>query len=471
MQRNNKYKSLAKDTGILAIGNFGTKILSFLCVPLYTAYLSTSDVGIADVLMTTITLLLPVFTLDLGEAVLRFLYDESIDKKKVYGIGIWSYILAVFFACLSTWVVCGINVTIKPYALFFILIFGFATLENLLSNVIKGNGKTKHFAIKGLVYTLFFVTTNILLLSVMHWGLRGYLISYIVAYAASCLYMLVVSGVNKSGFSIRIDKCLLKSMLIYSVPFIPASISWWINSFLDKYMLIWIEGVSANGLYSTAQKIPALITVVTGIFTQAWQLSAMKNYKDDDFSHFFSEVFRLICIVLLFGTSAVFLLNKPIALFLFQKDFYVAWKYVPMLTVAAIFSTLAAFLASVFTSAKKTNILFVSTTAGAIVNIVGNYFLIRYIGIMGASIATVLSFMVMVIVRIVTMRKIVKVNISVLRLAFSIFIMFLVAGILPYTSEVVYYIVAGLNLFLIVGMNYRDVIKAINMIKNRFFEK
>ena len=49
-QKRNKY--LLKNTVIFSIGNFGTKIISFFLVPLYTNILTTREYGTVDLIYT-----------------------------------------------------------------------------------------------------------------------------------------------------------------------------------------------------------------------------------------------------------------------------------------------------------------------------------------------------------------------------------------------------------------------------------
>ena len=74
----NRYNYLFKNIGILTLSSFATKLLSFFLVPLYTNILTTTEYGTYDLLNSTIGILLPILTLDIQEAVLRF----ALDKKK-----------------------------------------------------------------------------------------------------------------------------------------------------------------------------------------------------------------------------------------------------------------------------------------------------------------------------------------------------------------------------------------------------
>ena len=83
MNDNKKIKTLAKDTGLFAISNFGSKILVFLLTPLYTSILTTEEYGIADLITTTIGFIYPILTLAIADATIRYALDKETDKKKV----------------------------------------------------------------------------------------------------------------------------------------------------------------------------------------------------------------------------------------------------------------------------------------------------------------------------------------------------------------------------------------------------
>ena len=94
MKRDNKYKSLLKDTGWFAVGGFASKLLLFLLTPLYTVVLTTREYGIADLINTTIGLVFPILTLAITDATLRFAMKKSLDKKKVLN----NSLIIVFFS-------------------------------------------------------------------------------------------------------------------------------------------------------------------------------------------------------------------------------------------------------------------------------------------------------------------------------------------------------------------------------------
>ena len=81
-----KYSYLSKNILLFMISGFVPKILTFLLVPIYTRYLTTEEYGISDLISTTVSLLLPIFTLDIQDAVMRFAMDKNYNQKDVFSI-------------------------------------------------------------------------------------------------------------------------------------------------------------------------------------------------------------------------------------------------------------------------------------------------------------------------------------------------------------------------------------------------
>ena len=451
----NKYKSLLSDVGIFAIGNLGSKILNFLFVSLYTACLTTEEYGSANLVVTSVSLIFPVLTMAISEPILRFTCDNNENKNSIYSIGATIILLATILNTVVAILVSAFVPEIKNYILYYIILFFLTSLELSMSNFIKGINKIKVFAAKGILYSAVFIVSNIVFLTVLDLGLEGYFYAMIMAYILSILMMFIGGHLWQYKWSFKLDTNLLRRMLRYSIPMIPATIAWWINSSSDSYMITLLAGVSYTGMYSVAHKIPSMVTSITGIFTQAWQLSAMKNYDSPQFSSFFSNIFNSICYLLIIGSTFVIFCTKIIAVILFQKEFYIAWKYVPMLMVAAIFSTIAGVLASAYTSAKKTNILFISTVIAAALNIILNFALIKTIGPFGAAIATSLSFLTMVLVRLIFIKKIVKIEGNWKSILPSCIILFITSIMLVYLDQH-YWVIVTIMFITIVVINFKS---------------
>lgn len=422
MSTSPKTKQLAVDTILFGISTFGSKILVFLLTPLYTAVLLTEEYGVADLINTTVNLIYPVLTLAITDATLRYALDKNCSKQAVLGNSLvitllsWVLLLACYpvIAALDS----EITAQLSKYWGYFIATYGMYNLHLCFANFIKGVGKTKLFAIQGIVQTVTVIVCNIYFLLIAKTGLQGYLLSIIIGLAVPTALMFFVGGIAKYIFPLKLDKKLMAEMLKYSIPMIPTLLAWSINMYINKYMLIGLlpegEGLSASGIFSVANKIPSLLTAVLSVFTQAWQLSAISNVNDSDESAYYTKIYGMMHTVSLIGCLLIIPFSKIASAILFDASYYLAWQHIPFLTVSAFFSCMCGFLASAFRAYKKTGQLFVSVAIGAAVNIILNYVLIKTIGVVGASIATAASFLVTWAVRMQTIQRLVKVKIRLM---------------------------------------------------------
>ena len=455
MNDNKKIKTLAKDTGLFAISNFGSKILVFLLTPLYTSILTTEEYGIADLITTTIGFIYPILTLAIADATIRYALDKETDKKKVLNNSLLLTFFSVLILLLFRPIILLVNQTVDYYWMIFVATYALFNIHNCISNYIKGIAHTGLFAIQGLIQTIVVIACNIVFLVYLKMGLHGYLISIIIGYIVPIAIMIICGKLYKDIIPLKFDWILMRDMLRYSIPMVPTLLAWAINTSIDKYMIIGFVGLSDSGVYSVAHKIPTIFTTIMSIFTQAWQISAISNYGSDDESQYHTVIYSGLNIISVIGCLFVILLCKWFAVFLFAKDFFIAWRYVPLLTVSAMFASHGGFLASSFRAAKKTKSLFGSVLLGSLINVVLNWTLIPKYGSLGAAIATSVSFTVIWFFRFVLSQAIVEIKINK--------IVTLITYIIFYGSAIVVtFDIKGATLIvliaiLIVGLlNYKD---------------
>ena len=88
---------LATNTVIYAIGNFGTKILSYIMVLVYSYFITPDDMGYYDLVLTTISMLQPLIIFQINDGVFRFLIDSSEKKQKSIIGNSLKFLCFVFF--------------------------------------------------------------------------------------------------------------------------------------------------------------------------------------------------------------------------------------------------------------------------------------------------------------------------------------------------------------------------------------
>lgn len=407
MGEEKKYrKKLFKNTFVFAIGNFSSRLLIFFLVPLYTRTLSTTEYGMVDLITVTITLLLPIFTMNLHEAILRFCLDKNINKSDVLSVGINFSIIGFFImALISPFIMKLIGAS--SYITFFLITYILTALKNIFTYYSKGCEKVKLVVALGFLETILILLFNVIFLIKFNLGIYGYYYSAIISGIVVILLYIIMLKVRIKDCFKKNSWTLTKDMLKYSLPMIPNSLCWWISNTSDKYMITHYQGVGASGLYAVAYKVPSLLNTITSIFMQAWQISAVEEYEKKQDGNF-SEVYNFLFGINILACIVLILFSNLIAHIMFSVEFYDAVKFVPVLLGAYFFNGLASYLGTIYTASKKTKMLFISTLIGAIFNIIMNIILIPSYGGYGAAIATLISYFIIWLIRLVNTRNIVN---------------------------------------------------------------
>ena len=447
-----KYKKLATNTLIFAIGTFSSKVLSFLLMPFVTRMLEQGSYGDADLIQQTANVLIPIVFLQINSACLRFALDKDGDKSEVFSVGLRTTFLG-FAVFLLLWYPLSL-VRIKDFCLgdYIGLIYAFVLvsgLRQLCQQFVRGCGHVKTFAIDGILATATTLAFNILFLGPFHWGVQGYILAIIASDACSVIFLFATCKLWRFVKFRGVRKSTAFSMLKYSVPMMPTIILWWIINVSDRYMVTGFIGSAENGLYTAASKIPNFVIMFSSIFIDAWQLSAVDEYDSEDRAKFFTNVFRVYSGGVFSVSAALILGCQIMTKILVAPSYYSSWQYVPVLIMATTISCHVNFLASVYMAEKKNMMAMVTALSGALTNIILNFVLIPVIGANGAAIATLAAFVMVFITRGIDTKRFVKINYKtpivvaeLLILAIQATVMIVMkSGILMYAIEVVLVIV------------------------------
>ncbi|MBR1431780.1 oligosaccharide flippase family protein [Ruminococcus sp.] len=457
------YRKLGINMLSLTIGNFASKLLSFCFVPFYTAVLSTSEYGTADIVTTTVTLLFPFFSLIICESMMRFALDKNENKEDVFRVGIVVWLCGLVVLLIMSPLLLMFK-SLKNYWLLVILYYVAYSLSQNVGYYSRGVEKVVLFTLSGIVATVVTIGLNLMFLLWLKIGVVGYLLSSIIANFFSALVMIVGGEFYKYKISLsRIDKSLVKRMLKYSIPMIPNSASWWVSNSSDKYILLAFAGVAANGVYSVSYKIPTIVTIVTSIFATAWRISAVDKFGSKESQKFYSDVYGMYVSLTVIIASALMTINKPLSTFMFQKEFFQAWKYVPILLIASVVHAYCEFFGTLYTSSMQTKMLFYSTIIGAITNVALNFALIPFFSALGAAIATLISYMIVWLIRMIHSSKIMKLKYNLCSdlLAFIMITLQVVIASINLKNEI---IISTIIFFSIIIVRRNDLIRMLNMI-------
>ncbi len=416
MKSINKYKRLAVNTTVFAIGNFGSKILVFLLTRLYTKYISEDGMGVKELLETTALLLLPVFSFSLTEAVIRFGLEKSYDKRKIFSTaGILTFLgLALMAVCVPILRFIPFLNFINGYTVLLVIYICTSAIRSLCSQFVRVRNMVKLYSLDGILATLMLFIFNIFFIKTLGLGVKGFMISVILSDFCSSAFLFITARLDKF-FNIRYySKKLATTMMKFSLPMIPAIVMWTITGLSDKIFIEYMHsdrvvlGEGTVGIYGVANKIPNLISMVSTIFFQAWNMSAITENNSRDRSDFYEKIYSAYEAFLFIASAGLILLVKPVSAVLIDttnySDYGQVWKYTPILIIAVLFTSLDQFLGSIYTATKHTKNSFTTSLCACVLNIFLNICLIPAWGIYGASIATFLSYYLCFWIRIIDAR-------------------------------------------------------------------
>jgi O-antigen/teichoic acid export membrane protein len=417
-----KYKKLAANTVIVGIGSFSSKLLVFLMVPITTRLLSTSEFGSADLAVQAANVLYPIVSFGIANAIMRFGLDKNEDKTNVFSTGIFASILGFALMLLFTPLFYHVGSISKNVVSIFLYVF-FATIHAICSSFVRACEKIRLYAADGILGTVLTILFTLLFLKLWHMGVAGYLLATTAANAVSIIFLTIRAELYKflrfRGFNRQTSYRMLK----YSVPLIPSMIFWWITSVSDRFLVTHFLGSAANGLYALSNKAPQVITIISGIFSDAWLISAVSQEEDRWRDHFFSKVFRSYQAIAFITASGLIMCAQLVTRLLAAPAFFESWRYMPVLIVATVFSCFVTFLQSIYFVEKKSVSALVTISAGAAVNILLNIFLIPVIGINGAALSTLVSYVLVFALRAVNSGKYIKLKLNIPMMSLNILIL------------------------------------------------
>lgn len=404
----NKYKQLASNTIIFAIGSFGSKILLLFLTKLYTANINPADNSTKELLEITANFLIPIVTFSIAESVIRFGLDRRYSKQRVYtnalaitGIGIM--LMLAFSPMLS------VLPYMDGYTWLLMLYVCTSSLRYINSQFVRARGLVKLFAFDGILATLTLFIFNVIFIAVLKLGVTGFMLSVICSDFLSAAFLWWIADLKKYFSPGSLDGRLGQAMLAFALPLIPSTLLWTVTGFSDRIFIRYMPGPeggvgdAAAGIYGIANKIPNLVSTFSTIFFQAWNMSAILENDSKDRGRFYERVFDAYTSFLFIAGAGMIVFVKPLSAILIDTsqfpEYGTAYLYTPVLIVAVIMMCLNQFFSSVYAATKHTSHSLWTSIVAAVTNIVLNALLVWLFGINGAAFATFAGYFASYIIR------------------------------------------------------------------------
>lgn len=403
----NRSEKLVKNTAILTFGKICTRGIMFIMTPLFTRWLSQSDYGTFDLIVTYITFLMPIITLECAEAVFRHLLDakEERDKKSIITNAVVIDLIGFIICILITAILAISFEQIRNVAVYFVILLISETINTLMMMILRGLKMLPTYTVANIIYVIAMIISVTILVKFMNLGLAGIILGYSIGYLVSSIFIIIRSKFLQYVSFKCFDKLMAKRMLKYSLPMIPNTLSWWIVDASDRTIVSTILGSSTNAILAVAHKIPNLCQTIFSVFHMSWQENATETINDKDRDKYYSSIMNnmfviltSICVLILSGNFIIFKV-------LFTEEYFSAYYQVPILMMSIVLSMLAQFIGGIYVAKMESKTNGTTTIIAAIINIIVHLALINFIGLYAATISTLVAYLALFIIRYVKVKK------------------------------------------------------------------
>ena len=399
----NPIKQLAGETAIYGLSTILARIINFALVPLYTRVLTQSQYGVFSEFMAYIAMLQVVLTLGLETGCFRYASKEGADPRRVFSNAFVTVfgICALFLACLT--VFSGGISTALGYPGFdnLIIYCGLILLIDCTTAILFAKLRHEHkalkFAVIKTVKILTEVGVNLLLYLVLAarfaegsclWLTRFVSaapdFTYpVFAILVSCIVCLLLIAPELLKLTFRLDRQLIRRLLVYSLPLMVAGLPGIMNDVLDRVLMRFINADPVNwradlGVYQAAVKLAVIMQLFVQMFRYAAEPFFFQRERDKGGKQIYADVLNYFTAFCMFGFVTLMLFMDEIGLIL-GKDFRVGLSITPIMLMAYVITGILFNVNIWYKLSEKTGYAVWITLAGLVVTIAVNLvFMPRY---------------------------------------------------------------------------------------------
>lgn len=402
---------LVKNTSILAIGTFFPKLAIFITLPILTACLTKKEYGTYDLIVTLVSLVLPIATLQIQSAAFRFLIDfkDDEEQRRIIISNIYAFVIpitiitviVIFFCLIKESII--IRFVICSYFLFDIL-------SNVNKQITRGVSRNDVFAVSASISSVVQILFVIIFVVVMKQHLLGAVLAISAAELISTVFLTVIGNIPKYIRINNVDVNVIKKMLGYSWPMVPNSFSQWIMHVSDRLVITGFIGLTANAEYAVAYKIPSILSFAHATFNMAWQENASIAVNDEGVSDYYSKMFKVLFDIVAGFLMILIGITPILFMILVHGDYAEAYMQIPILYLGLFFLSLSSFWGGIYVAYKKSVTVGVTTVLAACINLIIDITTIRWIGLYAASISTLISYLLLCVFRIIGVKSMVTIK-------------------------------------------------------------
>lgn len=407
----NKTKSLIKNTSMLVIGKLCTQFITFLLIPLYTYKLNTEDYGSVDLVTVVASFLVPVLSLQLEQALFRFIIDakkKSEIKHLISSVFFFEILISIIFTGVFGIISHFINI---KYLAFWIVIVIQQMFSQLMLQITRGFGEFKDYSIASFLSAVVTIVTNIITVVWLELGAVGMLFSTFFSLLVVTIYLMWRIHVFKYISLKNVSKKVLKTLLKYSLPLILYALSWNVMNALDRIVISSTIGLKYNGIYSVAHKYPTALATILSLFSVSWSENISRYLNEKDCDVYINSIYKKYCSIVWSGIGVIISIMPLIYIFI-NENYYSGLYQTPILFISVVLSSVGGFYSGIFIADKNSKDLGVTNIIAVVINGVIGFSLIDYFGLYAASGSTMISNLFILVVLKRKLNKKIKMNLE-----------------------------------------------------------
>ena len=397
---------MLRNLGIYAVGSIGSRLMTFLLVPIYSFFISPSEFGYYDICFAAILLMTPIISFQLREGAFRFLLDTKNDDERAQ---IVSFAILTMLRNVIAFISIGIvvyfvfNIRYLWYTLLFAIVF---TLFELVQQLLRGLGHNKLFAGCGILSSFLIFAVSVPLVVWTDMGIEGVFVGNIAARIIAMLFAEWRVGVFSKFMRRNVGyKAVGREIMRFSIPMLFVNLIVLFIASGNRFFIEHFLGLHDNGLYAVAVKFSAILDALVLIFNQTWQETAIRQYGDADRDSFYSRIFNAflwVLVVLVVGISYVVRLCYG---YIVGAEYQESVWLVYPLVLSSMFLALLVFYDMGYQCSKNTSRQLPCLVIALIISLITNYFFVVWWGLYGILASINVTYLFMLVYKMIDTRR------------------------------------------------------------------
>jgi len=391
-------RRLARHSAVYGLGGIVSRVLGLLLLPLYTRYLRPDAYGHVEIITAATAVLAIVLQLGIATAFFRYYFDAKDDAGRltVVRTSFWFTMISSTVGLVLGLVlavplahVLGLGDEVNLVRAGAVGLWA-ATNYNQITALFRVEERSVQYAVASVVNVLITVAAMVLFVAVLRFGAIGLVVGN---FTGTLLVYVVLLAYRHEQLGFEFDRSLYRKMQKFGMPLVPSALALWAISFIDREFIIWYKGAAEVGVYSVAIKIASIITFLMIAFRTAWPAFAYSIEDDGQARRAYSFVLTYLLAFVTWAALGLGALAPWWVRLLTSRPGYLrAEKGVAPLAFAFALYAGYTVLAIGSGRARRTQLNWVVTGVGAAVNVGLNFWLVPAYGMVGAAVATLVSY-------------------------------------------------------------------------------